>query len=64
MLGIDLLTFSMNGEFVKYVADFISNAWYKRQYFSTEYTLCYIIIIIFVKLILYLCIYHNYISSD
>ena len=32
MLGIDLLTFLMNDKFVKCVADFISNAWYKRQH--------------------------------
>ena len=32
MSGIDLLTFLMNDKFVKCVADFISNAWYKRQH--------------------------------
>ena len=32
MSGIDLLTFLMNVKFVKCVADFISNAWYKRQH--------------------------------
>ena len=32
MSGIDLLLFLMNDKFVKYVADFISNAWYKRQH--------------------------------
>ena len=32
MSGIDLLTFLLNDKFVKYVADFISNAWYKRQH--------------------------------
>ena len=31
MLGMDLITFLMNDKFVKYVPDFISNAWYKRQ---------------------------------
>ena len=31
MLGIDLITFLMNDKCVKYVADFISNAWYKRE---------------------------------
>ena len=32
MSGIDLLTFLINDKFVKYVADFISNAWHKRQH--------------------------------
>ena len=32
MSGIDLLMFLMNDKFVKCVAHFISNAWYKRQH--------------------------------
>ena len=32
MSGIDLITFLMNDKFVKYGADFISNAWFKRQH--------------------------------
>ena len=32
MSEIDLLIFLMNDKFVKYVADFIANAWYKRQH--------------------------------
>ena len=39
MSGIDLLTFLMNDKFVKYVADFISIAWFNGDmHYQTEYT--------------------------
>ena len=61
MLGIDLLFFLINDKFVKYVADFIWNAWYKLQNALFIWIHCvvfvYIIIIIIVKLRLYCTFY-------
>ena len=54
MSVMDLLTCLMNDKFVKYVADFISNAWYKRQhdalYNETHITLFFYILLLLLSL--------------
>ena len=52
MSGIDLITFMMNDKFVKYVADFISNAWYKRQHALFNWTHITLFCFIFLLLLL------------
>ena len=53
MSVMDLLTCLMNDKFVKYVADFISNAWYERQHAlfnETHITLFFYILLLLLSL--------------
>ena len=64
MSGIDLLTFLMNDKFVKCVADFISNAWYKRPYLTSTHSIVLLIIIIIIFQVYTAPLYILYMYSD